>query len=121
MSEAEKNGAQAPTPEQVLQDTPDPAVIKQLMEGNARVQNAAATIGFLTAQMQNIMATLTVNNPRLGLAISNELVLLYTEALRRAIKIDDQTPNAQPQAAAEAPEKATEPTVDGPEETGQAQ
>jgi myosin-crossreactive antigen len=105
---------QTPTPEEVLQTTPDPEMIKQHMEGQARIVTAAATLGFLTQQVQNVLEMLTSRNPRLGLAIANELVLIYDEALRRSLKVDQATPPASENQAADEV-KTPEAPVEQPE------
>ena len=85
-----------PDTNEVLQGTPTPDQIKQQMEGQARIIGAAATLGYITQQAQGFLGMLTNNNPRLALAVANELALVYDEALRRSLQVADQTP---PQAA----------------------
>lgn len=99
MSES-ANGAPTPTPEEAMKNAPDPAMMQQLIEGQARIAGAAVTLGFVTNHVANVLSSVTSNNPRLSLAVANELVLMYTEAMRRSIHIVDTT---APAAATEAP------------------
>ena len=81
----------APTPEEVLQDTPTPDAIKAQVEAQMRIHQCGATLGFMAQQAQQMIGMLTANNPRMGLAIANELVLLYDETMRRSLIVNDQT------------------------------
>lgn len=92
------NTASTPSDEataKVLQDTPTPEAIKQHMEGQARIIQAGATLGYLAHEAQGFIGMLTSNNPRVALAIANELVLCYDESMRRGLQIVQQSPAAK--------------------------
>lgn len=93
-----------PTPEEVLQTTPNPDVIKQIMQEHASVVAAGTGLATLSARIKDAIDSMTGNNPRLALAAVNELHLMYDYVLRRAL---DQA-NTAPQASETAPETVAE-------------
>ena len=84
-----------PTPEEVLQTTPNPDVIKKLMEEQAATINAGRAVIDLINRLKGMVDMMTGNNPFLGLAVTSQLALFYDEALRGSLKISN---NPQPPA-----------------------
>jgi hypothetical protein len=85
-----------------LQDTPDPALINEQVRAQAMANMAGQTLGQITQAAMQLLTTATCNNPRLCLAVANELSLIYAEALRRGLMVNQATEKADEAPAPEA-------------------
>lgn len=80
------NGTEAQPPQGPV---PTPEQIEAMVKANAQISTCGLTLGMLVMNAQHMIGTMTANNPRLALAIANELTVLYTEAIRRSIRVND--------------------------------
>lgn len=73
--------------------------IQAAVEGNQRVVTAAATMSFISGQVQQMVTAMCGGNTRLALAVVSENKLFYEEVLRRSIEINVK-PRAEEKASA---------------------
>lgn len=96
---------------------PSPEQIAEAVKGHQRVASAVATIGFITNQINQMLNVVCQGNTRLCLAITNELHLYYSEAVRRSVDVRVNQPNQPGQdndpakAGEQAPQADAEKTA----------
>jgi hypothetical protein len=109
-AEIENGSVEVPTTGAVTEDADSgpaaaeapPIPTKQQMDEQARAMgqliNAGNTLGMLTQNMMNMLNMITGNNPRLAHAVAAELHLIFGEALRLGIKVDEKPTPVAPDA-----------------------